>query len=126
MRVNSSVYIGRPVDEVFAYMADPGDGLGTHVREALANQGRITGVNLEVTESELNRRICFRARGSARAHGCYELGSDGPGTLLSLSVTVELKGDDSMLERYVRQAVELAAEADLAQLRQTLEPSAGG
>lgn len=140
MRVISSVSIECPVDEVFAFIADPGNdlrwraeltssqveggahhGLGAHVRQTIAYQGRTACVNLEMTEFELSRRICFRARGGVRAHGCYDLCPDGRGTLLSVSITVELKGDEAMLERYVRQAIAQAAETDLARLREVLE-----
>lgn len=144
MRMDSSVYIERPVDEVFAFIADPGNDLrwrkeltashaegdigqrpGVHVHQSIAYQGRSAAVNLEVTEFEPGRRICFRAHGGVRAHGCYDLRPDGPGTLLSVTVTIELKGEESMLERYVRQAVEHAAETDLTRLRAVLEGSAG-
>lgn len=144
MRVISSISIERPVDEVFAFIADPandlrwraelmssqveGDvrhGLGVHVRQTIAYQGRTACVNLEMTEFELSRRICFCARGGVRAHGCCDLSPDGSGTSLSVSITVELKGDEAMLERYVRQAIAHAAETDLARLRQVLERPAG-
>jgi glyoxylate utilization-related uncharacterized protein len=81
-------------------------------------------MNLEVTEFEPGHRVCFRARGGVRAHGCYDLRPDGFGALLSVSVTVELKGDESMLERYVRQAVEHATGSDLMRLREVLESRA--
>lgn len=140
MHVNSSVYIERPVSEVFTFVADPsndlrwrgelvssqveGDvhqGLGTHVRQVIAYQGRTACVNLEVTASEPDSRICVRARGGVAAHGCLDLRRDGSGTLLQASITIELKGDQTMLERFVRQAVEQVAETDLARLREALE-----
>lgn len=143
MRVNSSVYIERPVAEVFTFIADPANdrhwraeltsseaegevrhGLGAHIRQTVAYQGRTAGVSLEVTEFEPGRRICFRARGGLRAHGCYDLRPDGPGTLLTVSVTLELKGDEAMLERYVRQAVGQVADVDLVRLREELETTA--
>ena len=140
MHVNSTVYIERPIGEVFTFVADPSndlrwrgellssqvegdvhDGLGTHVRQVVAYQGRTACLNLEVTASEPDSRICVRARGGVSAHGCLDLRPDGTGTLLQASITIELKGDEAMLERYVRQAVEQAAETDLARLREVLE-----
>ncbi len=140
MRVSQTIYIERPADEVFAFIADHGNdmlwraelvssrvegdvpsGIGTHVRQTITHQGRSTDVNLEISEFEQDRRVCFRARGGIRAHGCYDVNPDGPGTLLSVSVTIELKGTEAMLERFVRQAVESAVDADLSQLKAVLE-----
>jgi len=140
VRTQQSIYINRQVADVFAYISDHsndtawrsellestvegegGEGVGTHLRQTIAYQGRTEQTNLEVTEFEPDHRICFRAHGGVRAHGCYDLRADGPGTLLTVSITIELKGGASMLERYVRQAVEQAAACDLEQLKDVLE-----
>lgn len=143
MRVSRSTYIERTVDDVFAFVADhdndrlwreelvssridgdAGQGIGTHLHQTLSHQGRTAETNLEVTEFERGHRICFRAHGGVRAHGCYDLVPDGPGTLLTVSATIELKGEQAMLERYVRQAVEQSAENDLLRLKAVLEAPA--
>lgn len=140
MRVSQSIYIARPSEDVFAFVADHkndhlwraelistnvegdvGEGVGTHVRQRVSYQGRTAETHLEVTEFEPGRRICFRAHGGVRAHGCYDVKPDGPGTYLTVSATVELKGGAAMLERFVRQAVEQAAAQDLQRLKGVLE-----
>ena len=140
MRLQKSIYIGRPAEEVFAFIADHSndhrwrgellsshivsdvcEGVGTHLRQAVSYRGRTAEANFEVTEFEPGRRICFRARGRLRAHGCYDVQPEGSGTRLTVSATVELKGEEAMLERYFRQVVEQAAWSDLEQLRLLLE-----
>lgn len=143
MRVSQTIYIERAADDVFAFVADHGNdtlwrtelessrvegevssGVGAHLRQTIAYQGRSTEVNLEISEFEQDHRVCFRARGGLRAHGCYDVKPDGPGTLLSVAVTIELKGSETMLERYVRQALTSAVETDLQQLKLVLESQA--
>lgn len=144
MRVHQSSYIARPVDEVFDFIAEHGNdhrwrselvssdtvgavdrGVGTHLRQTVSYQGRTLEANIEVTEFEPGRRICFRAHGGIRAHGCYDVQPEGEGARLTISATFELKGAASMLERYVRQAVEQAASADLERLKLVLESDEG-
>ena len=140
MRAHGSIVIDRPVAEVFAFVADSAndplwrgelvasavvgdvrEGVGTHLRQTISYQGRTAEASLEVTEFEPDARICFRAHGGIRAHGCYDLRPEGDGTYLAVSVTVELKGAAAMLERYVSQAIEDAVSADLARLKSVLE-----
>ncbi len=140
MRVHKSIFIERPVDEVFAFVADHAndarwrsellsssvvgdvrEGVGMRLHQVVSYQGRTGEANVEVTEIEPGRRICYRAHGGIRAHGCYDLETEGDGTRLNVSATVELKGPAAMLERYIRQAVEEAAEHDLERLRAVLE-----
>lgn len=140
MRAQRSIYIERPVEEVFWFLADHandrrwrsellgmnvvGDvsqGVGAHTRQTISYQGRILEVNLEVTDFVPNERICLKAHGGVRAHGCLAVRPEGTGTRVSISGTAELKGSAAMMERYVLQAVELIAEEDLKRLRTVLE-----
>jgi carbon monoxide dehydrogenase subunit G len=140
VRARQSIYIHRPPDEVFAFVADHAndrlwrtelvsvepvgditEGVGTHLRQTVTYQGRTAEANIEITEWVPGQRICFRAHGGIRAHGCYDLRPEGDGTRFSVSATVELKGAAAMLERYVQQAVERAAAQDLERLKQVLE-----
>lgn len=138
MRLRQSIYIERPVGDVFAFIADHandrrwrsevvssrsdgGPGVGAHLHQTVSYRGRTAEAHLEVTEHVPGERICFRAHGGVRAHGCYDLHPEGDGTRLAVSATVELKGGAAMLERYVRQAVEQAAAADLERLKAILE-----
>lgn len=140
MRVHESVYIERAVGDVFDFIADRSndhrwrrevltssimgdvrEGVGTHVHQRISYQGRTADANFEITEFSPGSRICFRAHGGVRAHGGFEVRAEDSGTRLDVSASVELKGAASMLERYVRQAVEQAARDDLGQLKRVLE-----
>jgi carbon monoxide dehydrogenase subunit G len=145
MRARQSIYIERAADEVFDFIADHrndalwrsevvsssvvGDitrGVGARLQQVVSYRGRRADAHLEITEFVPGERICFRAHGGMRAHGCYELRPEGSGTRLSVSATVELKGAAAMLERYILQAVEEAADEDLERLRAVLEARSPG
>jgi carbon monoxide dehydrogenase subunit G len=140
MRARQSIYINLPPDEVFRFVADHtndrlwrselisvervgaiAEGIGTHLKQTVSYQGRTAEANLEVTDYIPGQKICYRAHGGIRAHGCYDFEPEGDGTRFSVSATVELKGAATMLERYVQQAVERAAETDLERLKQVIE-----
>ena len=144
MRAEKSIYIDRPPAEVFAFVADPandmrwrteltsaslvGDtarGVGSHVQQTIAYQGRTATTRLDVTEYVAGERICFRMHGDARAHGCYDLQPEGTGTLFTVSLAIELKGEAQMLERYVAQAVDVVTDRDLERLKAILESPSG-
>jgi hypothetical protein len=145
MRVRSGIYIERPPAEVFDFVADHsndmlwrselasheyvGDlrrGVGARMHQRLAYQGRTAEISLEETDHVEGERICFRAHGGVRAHGCYDIVADGPGTLFRVAITVELKGAESMLERYLQQALEGAVASDLERLKAVLESRSAG
>lgn len=140
MRAQKSIYVDRPVEDVFwfladhtnerrwrsellglAFVGDVSQGVGAHTRQTISYQGRIVEVNLEVTEFLPGERICFKAHGGVRAHGCIAVRPEGTGTRVSVSGTAELKGPAAMMERFIMQAVERVAEEDLKRLRAVLE-----
>lgn len=140
MRVRQSIYIDRPPAEVFAFVADHhndhlwrselvsvqsvgeiAEGVGAHLKQVVSYQGRTGEASLEITDFVPGEKICYRAHGGIRAHGCYDFTPEGDGTRFAVSATVELKGAATMLERYVQQAVERAATTDLERLRQVIE-----
>jgi uncharacterized membrane protein len=144
MRVRQSIYIERAPDEVFAFIADHDNdvlwrteldsseflgesrqGVGARIRQVFSYQGRSADLSFEVTDFIPERRICFRAHGGLRAHGCYDVAADGDGAMLKVSMTLELKGEEMMLERYLRQALESTVSADLARLKSVLESPPG-
>lgn len=140
MRVRQSVYIHRSPDDVFSFVADRANdhlwrtelgsstlvgpvtsGVGVHARQSVSYQGRSGELNVEVTDFDPGRRLCFRVHGGARAHGCCDVTPEGDGSRLEFTLTLELKGDQAMLERFMRQAIESVVEADLAHLAGLLE-----
>lgn len=143
MRTSKSIHIERPVEDVFWYVADASRhrewrsellgseivgevqaGVGTHLRQRIAYQGRTVEANLEVTDFVPGERICFRARGGIHAHGCFDFSAEGTGTLFCATATVELKGALGMMERYIQQAVDRIAGADFERLKTVLESGA--
>lgn len=144
MRIRQTAYIDRPASDVFtfvadrandpqwrteleahAYIDDPEQGAGARIRQVVSYQGRTAEFTLEITDVVPENRICFRTHGGVRAHGCCDLAADGPGAGLTFSITVELKGEQLMLERYLRQALENTVADDLARLKETLEGARG-
>jgi len=143
MRVRNSVYIDRSPADVFAFIADRGNDRlwrrevdasrsdsgsgsepGARVHQTLMYQGRRAEVTFVMTDVVPEQRLCFRIHSGIRAHGCFDLRPDGNGTFVEFSVTIELKGDEVMLARYIEQAVAHSSEADLEQLKLVLERSA--
>ncbi|MDZ4654744.1 MAG: SRPBCC family protein [Coriobacteriia bacterium] len=143
MRTSKSVYIERPVADVFWYVADMSrhpewrsellgtqvvgvvkEGVGTHLRQRIAYQGRTIEVNLEITDFVPGERICIRAHGGVHAHGCFDFSAEGNGTRFDASATAELKGALGMMERYIQQAIDRVADADFERLKTVLERGA--
>ena len=143
MRTRKSVYIERPVADVFSYVADMArhsewrsellsteivgdvhEGVGTHVRQRIAYQGRTLEANLEITDLVPGERICFRAHGGVHAHGCFDFSAEETGTRFEAMATVELKGALGMMERYIMQAIDRVADADFERLKTVLERGA--
>jgi uncharacterized protein YndB with AHSA1/START domain len=139
-----SVTIARPVDAVFAYLADgekcpqwrsgvldikriSGDGgLGTRYRQGVKGpMGRRIAADYEVTTFEPNRRIEFQAvAGPARPHGRYDLAPDDGGTRLTFSLDAELNGLRKLLMGAAVQRTMDAEVKALDQLKRVLEASA--
>ena len=106
-----SVTINRPVDEVFAFVADgenarrwrpgvldvarqSGEGLGAIYRQGVKGPGgRRIAADYEVTAFEPDRRIAFHAiAGPVRPAGEYRFSSDGQATTVSLALEATLTG----------------------------------
>ncbi|MDO9557791.1 MAG: SRPBCC family protein [Coriobacteriia bacterium] len=143
MRTHKSIYIERPVADVFWYVADMSrhgewrsellatdivgeisEGVGAHIRQRIAYQGRTLEANLEITEFVPGQRICFWAHGGMHAHGCFDFTAKGTGTRFDASATMELKGVLGMMERYIEQAIDRVADADFERLKTVLERGA--
>ena len=112
-----SVTIARPVDAVFAYLADgelapqwrsgvldikrrSGDGgVGTQYTQGVKGpMGRRIAADYEVTAYEPNQRIEFQTiAGPARPHGRYDLTAADGGTRVSFSLDAELGGVRKLL-----------------------------
>ena len=106
-----SVSIGRPVSEVFAFVADgenamrwrpgvldvshqSGEGLGAIYRQGVKGPGgRRIAADYEITAFEPDRRIAFRAiAGPVRPTGEYRFAAEGTGATVSLALDATLTG----------------------------------
>lgn len=106
-----SVTIRRPVDDVFAFVADgekcpqwrpgvldikrvSGDGLGTRYAQGVRGpMGRRIAADYETTVFEPNRRLEFQTvTGPARPHGRYDFDAADGGTNLTFSLDAQLSG----------------------------------
>ncbi len=110
-RATRSITIDRPVEEVFAFVADgeqcpkwrpgvldirrvSGEGVGTRYAQGVRGpMGRRIAADYEITGWEPNRRIEFRTTaGPVRPHGLYDLEATDAGTRLTFSLDAELGG----------------------------------
>jgi uncharacterized membrane protein len=106
-----SVSIRRPVEEVFAFVADgenakrwrpgvldvsrqSGEGLGAIYRQGVKGPGgRRIAADYEITAFEPNRRIAFRAvAGPVRPTGEYRFTPGGDGTTVNFALDATVTG----------------------------------
>jgi uncharacterized protein YndB with AHSA1/START domain len=138
-----SVTIARPIEAVFAYLADgekcpewrsgvldikrvSGDGgVGTRYAQGVKGpMGRRITADYEITAYDPNRAIEFQTTaGPARPHGRYELAVENEGTNLTFSLDAELGGIRKLLMgSAVQRTMELEVRA-LDRLKAVLEAS---
>ena len=103
-----TVVIGRPIDAVFAFVADgercpewrpgvvsiehvSGEGVGARYRQRVQGpMGRAVPADYEVTVFEPNRRLEFQTgAGPARPHGRYDLETVDGGTRLTFTLDAQ-------------------------------------
>jgi uncharacterized protein YndB with AHSA1/START domain len=134
------VIVRRPLEEVFAFVADfeneprwkpglvleverlspSGQGVGTKYREVLSAAGERVEQTFEVTEYEPNLRIGFVAEASG-TRGLYEVEPVAEGTMLTFTVRPRRSGLSKVLEPLrARQAGE-RLQPELDRLRDLLE-----
>ena len=137
-----SVTIGRPVDAVFAFVADgekgpqwrsghidvkriSGEGVGTRYSQGVPGpMGRRIAADYEITAFEPNHRIEFQTiAGPVRPHGRYDFEAVEGGTRLTFSLDAELTGIRKLLMGGMVQRTMDAEVGALAKLKQVLETS---
>jgi uncharacterized membrane protein len=111
-----SVTIGKPVEEVFAFVADgekcpqwrpgvldikrvSGDGVGTRYAQGVKGpMNRRIAADYEITVFEPNRRLEFQTvTGPARPHGRYDFERVEGGTRIAFALDAELTGFRKLL-----------------------------
>jgi uncharacterized protein YndB with AHSA1/START domain len=136
-----SVTINRPVEAVFAFVADgekcpqwrpgvldikriSGDGsVGTMYAQGVRGpMGRRIAADYKITASEPNRRLEFQTvTGPARPHGRYDFEAAEGGTRLTFALDAELTGLRKLLMGSMVQKTMESEVATLDQLKQVLE-----
>ena len=137
----NTVTIRRPIDEVFAFVADglngpkwrgagvldiahaSGEGVGEVYRQGVAGPGgRRIAADFEVTAYDPPRRYAFRAiAGPVRPTGEYVLSEADGGTAITFSLAAELSGWKRLLMGGAVQKTMDAEVASLARLKGLLE-----
>ena len=141
VKVEHSVTIERPIEEVFAFTADPNNNplwqsttletqtssevdVGTTFNNVSKFLGRRIETTLEIVESDPPRRQCVRANsGPIPASGCYvfEPTDDGGSTRFTQTLEAEVGGFFKLAEPLVGRAARRQTEADMATLKDLLE-----
>jgi carbon monoxide dehydrogenase subunit G len=137
-----SVTIARPVDAVFAFVADSendrrwrpavlditrlsGEGRGTVYRQGVKGPfGRRVPADFEVTDYEPGTRYGFQVtQGPVRPHGSFSFQPDGGGTLVTMHLAADLRGPAKLMGPMVSRSMRNEVGA-LANLKQVLESGA--
>ncbi|MDH4335511.1 MAG: SRPBCC family protein [Chloroflexota bacterium] len=135
-----SVTIKRPIDEVFAFVADGGNarqwrpgvvdiqhasgiGVGAVYRQGVKGPGgRRIAADFEITAFQPNERIAFRAiAGPVRPNGEYRFALDGDQTTVTFWLEATLTGWKSLLMGRAVQATMDSEVRNLDTLKRILE-----
>ena len=136
-----SVTIRRPVDDVFAFVADgekcpqwrPGvvdikrisgdGGVGTRYAQGVKGpMNRRIDADLEITVFETGNRLDFQTiAGPARPHGRYDFAPVAVGTLLTFTLDAQLKGLSKLFMSGPMQSTMDAEVKNLDNLKRVLE-----
>jgi uncharacterized protein YndB with AHSA1/START domain len=136
---STTVVIERPVQEVFAFLADSendkrwrrgvieiaktsGQGVGTTYRQVISGPGgRPIDADIEITELVPDQRIAFRTtKGPVRPTGSYDIRATGAGTKLTFSLHVRLSGLKKLMTPMVSRTLRSELEG-LRELKRLLE-----
>ena len=137
MQARATTLIGRPPDEVFAFIADPANdrrwrsylvssrghasAVGDVVTQTYEARGQTKVIELEVTEFSPPDRLSYRYRGPERVRISLQCRPEDGGTRVSFSVAAELGGLVSLASGRIEAEALKIAHADLAALKQVLE-----
>jgi uncharacterized protein YndB with AHSA1/START domain len=142
--VTSSVVIQRPVDEVFAFVADMRNnlrwqaesglqrvtvepdgpvGVGTRITEAWRFMGQESVTTSEITEYEPGRRLTRRTltAGAPIKEGVMTVEADGDGARYSTSVQIQAGGLLAIAEPLLASALKKGFQESALQLKALLE-----
>jgi len=135
-----SVTVARPIEEVFAFIADgeqgpkwrtgildikrvSGEGLGARYAQGVRGpMGRRIAADYEITVFEPNRRIEFQTTaGPVRPHGRFDFEATDGGTRLTFTLEAQLSGLRKLLMGSMVQGTMDAEVAALDKVKRVLE-----
>lgn len=146
VKVEGTVVINRPIEEVFAFLANPDNasqwqgsvleskqtsegpvGVGTTGQAASQFLGRRIESTWEVTEYELNRKATLKTTsGPVPYEQSATLESVDEGTKVTLVAEYEVGGFFKLAEPIVARMAQRQAEGDFANLKDLVEAQAEG
>lgn len=138
MRARGSIVIAREPADVFRFVSDPAKdtswrsyvtaahatgpmAVGARSRQTYSYQGRITDLELEVTEYAPPERISFRTHGQVRARIGYSCVPDAGGTRFNMSMSADIPGPAALFESRIQRELDRVISADLKRLKAALE-----
>jgi uncharacterized membrane protein len=144
VKVETSLMIERPVEEVFAYMNDPKNdalwqdgvleseaisegplGVGSELREVRNFLGRRLESTSEITEFELNRKVSWKATsGPIPLEASITFESVEGGTKVSVVGEADVGGIFKLAEPMVARSAQKQFDGDFAKLKEILEAGA--
>ena len=144
VKVETSIVIKRPVEEVFEFLLTPGNtlqwqtgvmeseqtsegpvGVGTTLRSVSTLLGKRLESTLEITEYEPNKKVGFKTlSGTIPVEGSYTFESVEGGTKLELEGEGEVSGVFKLAEPLVARTAQRQWEGSFATLKDILEAGA--
>jgi carbon monoxide dehydrogenase subunit G len=144
-RFEGSAVINRPIDEVFAFLADGTNdpkfsprvleiakttdgppGVGTIYRSTVKDAGMKSTREFELTEFDPPRRIRWAERSKnivTAAEGGYDLASEGDGTRLTIFNVLEGHGFGKLIAPLALRAARRDADAFAQRIKRAVEAS---
>jgi uncharacterized protein YndB with AHSA1/START domain len=136
-KIERTITIHRPVEEVFAYVSDVEHGprYTAGQREAHKTSSGPIGVGstfatvgtfprraaaFEITEYELNRRLAWKATSGARATTTWGFQPSGPSTRVTFTRVADPHGPFSFAESLLQELANGRVDRDLGELKELL------
>lgn len=135
-----SIHLNRPVEQVFAFLIDPGNlrawqsnlieseqltekplRVGTRFREVRRMGRRASEYQAEITEFETNKRFATRTLSTPQASVSYILEPENNGTRLSYKFILQTSGIMRLLEPLIASSIKHDSNSDFERLKRVLE-----
>jgi uncharacterized protein YndB with AHSA1/START domain len=140
VELRHSITIGRPPDEVFDLVGNPDNdtkwgtliaesrqvspgsvSVGTQFEQMATFLGARLAAEIEVTEYETDRRLCYRVSRPVSIEHCRTVEPAASGTLLTFVTSVEFGSTFRLPESFLRQIGRRQLEADMDDIKALME-----